>query len=597
MSIQDLIEGLPDAVAVFGADGSLAAANAAFRNAFGAGAPPEPAGAHPVVVAGTDGARWLTGGRCLEDGGRLRWWRPMPEAARALDDLHTANLTLEQSVTAHAGEVARLTAALESARVRAEEAMRAKTRTLSFMSHEIRVPVGAIVDAVHPLLAAPLGPSEREQVSRILRSVDTLRLLVDDLADLARLEAEEMRLAQEPFAVETVIGSALSALRAEAEGRGVRIEAFIDPAVPGRMVGDAVWLRHVLVELVGTAAGDTLASTVTLRVATTVLGDGRPGLRFTVADAGPALVGGVSAWLDDGAEVHASSAVRRAGVRGLGLHVCRRIIDLMGGAVGVDGPRAVWFTIAVDPGQGNGLMPLGAPSLSVLVVEDNPVNQRVNAWLLEKEGHRVTVVGDGRQAVRLVATGGFDAVLMDLDVPGIDGVAATQAIRALGGPEAKVPVIAITASALPGDVERCRAAGMNDHLPKPVSPAALARVLARLTTPEEAGGEAAEFDPAVLSSLQGVLGAERVRAMVGEFVDRAAALQPRLAAGDAAVLADAVRGLRKAAGSVGLCGVYRTAVALEAALRDGGDSEALSATLGEQLGRGVQRLRDLKVGV
>lgn len=521
-----------------------------------------------------------------------------PDASpEILADLHAANATLEQSVAAHAAEIARLTAQLEAAQVRADEAVRAKTRTLAFMSQEIRVPVGAIVDAVRPLLAAPLGPAERERVSRILRSVGTLRLLLDDLADLARLEADEICLEQEPFAVETVVGSAVSALREAAVERGLRVEAFIDPAVPAKVVGDAAWLRHVLVELIGMAVRDSEAPALVVRVAAAALDDGRQGLRFTVADAGAGLVRELRTWLDDAAPMAARkgegvTCTGGAGWRGLGLHVCRRILGLMGGALGVEADGTVWFTAGADPGPANAATPRDRPSLSILVVEDNPVNQRVNAWLLEKDGHRVTIVGDGRHAVRLVATGGFDAVLMDLDVPGLDGIAATQAIRALRGPEAQVPVIAITASALPEDAERCRAAGMDDHLSKPVNPAALARVLARLIEPDEPDAAAAEFDPSVLASLEGVLGAGRVHALVAEFLERADGLRARLERADAVALADVAAELKKAAGSVGLGAVYRTAVALEHAAREGRiEAAALAVTLDAQLARGAEHLR------
>ena len=516
----------------------------------------------------------------------------MADRPDASADLHTASATLEQSVAAHTAEIARLTAALEAAQVRADEAVRAKTRTLAFMSQEIRVPVGAIVDAVRPLLAAPLGPAERERVSRILRSVGTLRLLLDDLADLARLEADEIRLEQEPFVVETVVGSAVSALSEAADERGVRVEAFIDPVVPAKMVGDAAWLRHVLVDLLGMALRDSDAPVLTVRVTGTVLADGRKGLRFTVADAGTGLVRELRSWLDDAAATHGTVAANRAGGRGFGLHVCRRILSLMGGALGVEANGTVWFSAGADPGPANAAAPRDRPSLSILVVEDNPVNQRVNAWLLEKDGHRVTVVGDGRHAVRLVATGGFDAVLMDLDVPGLDGIAATQAIRALRGPEAQVPVIAITASDLPEDIERCRAAGMDDHLPKPVNPAALSRVLDRLIEPDQPDTATAEFDPSVLASLEGVLGAGRVRTLVTEFLERTAALRACLERADAVALADTAAELKKAAGSVGLGAVYRTAVALEHAAREGRvEAEALAVTLDEQLARGAEWLR------
>lgn len=573
---------------------------------------PEP---HGFEHRRPDGRVLAMRSRPLPGGGVVLAFHDETDYRAAVDDLHAANLTLEHSVAEHAQTIARLTAAAEAAAARAEDVLRDKARTLALVNHALRVPVGAMMEPVRALLGAPLGPDERAQVSHLLRAVDALRLILDDLGDLARLEADEVRLDEAPFAVETVVGSVLAGMGEAAGERGVSLAAGIDPSVPAIVVGDAAWLRHVLIELVGRSVRDTDAGAVAVRVVPAVLPDGRDGLRFAVGDAGPDAADELEAWLGMGMPP-LDGGLRRQGLRGLGLHIGRRIVGLMGGEIGVerspDGTCTLWFTAALGSAAEDRPAE-DKPSLAILVVEDNPVNQRVNTWLLQKDGHRVTVVGDGREAVRLIAESGdgdadghagrFDAVLMDLDIPGLDGIAATRAIRALPGPNAAVPVIAITNSALPGDIERCRAAGMDDHLPKPVNPAALTRVLVRLTGRAAAPGDAASpeakdgFDSGVLGALERVIGRGNVQDLVGDFLAHARDLNGQLATaradGDLPALAAAAAELKTMAGTVGLTGLYETAVVLERVARDGhaGEAADLAALIARQLATGADRLR------
>ncbi|MBP2294218.1 PAS-domain containing protein [Azospirillum rugosum] len=534
----------------------------------------------------------------------------------AVDDLHAANSTLERSVGDHAQTIARLSAAVEAVNGRVEEAVRDKARTLDLVNHALRAAAGSLHAPARALLAGPLGPVERGHVGDLLRSLDSLRLILDDLGDLVRLESDEIRLLDSPFTVETVVGSALTALGEQAEERDITLLAEIDPAVPATVVGDAAWLRHVLVELVGRAVRDNHAVDITLRVTPAGLPDGRQGLRFAVGDAGPDAAEELRAWLTQGVPP-LDGALRRQGWRGLGLHICRRLVGLMGGEIGEepgpDGTRVLWCTAALPALAEEPAAVAERPPLTILVVEDNPVNQRVNAWLLRKDGHRVAVVGDGREAVDLAARGGFDAVLMDLDIPGLDGIAATRAIRALPAPQGAVPIIAITSSALPDDIERCRAAGMDDHLPKPVNPAALARVLDRLTGPasgaaaagDGAGGAAGDgtdgmeggFDGGVLGALEAVIGRGKVLELVGDFLAHARDVEGQLAMArdlmDPTIFGAVTGELKTMAGTVGLTGVYQSAVALERAVRNG-DEEAIdaqAALLARQMAAGVERLR------
>lgn len=547
--------------------------------------------------------------RPLPDGGVVLAYSDETDRRHAADDLHAANLTLERSVGEHAHTIAHLSAALEAVNGRVEEAVRDKARTLALVNHALRMSTGALLQPARALLGGPLGAQERGHVAHLLRSLDSLRLILDDLGDLVRLESDEIRLDEAPFTVETVVGSVLTALGEAAEDRRIVLAADIDAAVPETVVGDAAWLRHVLVELVGRAVRDSEADVVTLRVSPALLPDGRDGLRFAVGDAGPDAAAEVRAWLTQGVPP-LDGALRRQGWRGLGLHICRRIAGMMGGEIGEqDGPggtSVLWCTAALPAIAEEAPSEVEHPSLTILVVEDNPVNQRVNAWLLRKDGHRVAVVGDGREAVELAAKGGFDAVLMDLDIPGLDGLAAARAIRELPAPQGAVPIIAITSSALPDDIERCRAAGMDDHLPKPVNPAALARVLVRLTGPAvgKAGGDGAApsddndgFDDGVLGALDIVIGRGKVLELVGDFLAHAAAVEGQLATAcdlmDPTIFAAITGDLKTKAATVGLTGVYQSAVALERAVRNA-DEEGIAAQaahLVRQLATGVERLR------
>ncbi len=556
-------------------------------------------------------------------GGGVLAYSDETDFRHAVDDLHAANSTLERSVGDHAQTIARLSAAVEAVNGRVEEAVRDKARTLALVNHALRAAAGSLHAPARALLAGPLGPVERGHVGDLLRSLDSLRLILDDLGDLVRLESDEIRLLDSPFTVETVVGSALTALGEPAEERDITLLAEIDPAVPATVVGDAAWMRHVLVELVGRAVRDNYAADITLRVTPASLPDGRQGLRFAVGDTGPDAAEELRAWLTQGVPP-LDAALKRQGWRGLGLHICRRIVGLMGGEIGVepggdepgpDGTRVLWCTAALPALAEEPAAVTERQPLTILVVEDNPVNQRVNAWLLRKDGHRVAVVGDGREAVDLAARGGFDAVLMDLDIPGLDGIAATRAIRALPAPQGAVPIIAITSSALPDDIERCRAAGMDDHLPKPVNPAALARVLDRLTGPASGGasvgdgggpsgeGDGADggfdggFDGGVLGALEAVIGRDKVLELVGDFLAHARDVEGQLAIArdlmDPTIFGAVTGELKTMAGTVGLTGVYQSAVALERAVRNG-DEEGIGAQaahLARQMAVGVERLR------
>lgn len=557
--------------------------------------------------------RSVPGGRALTarsvplpGGGVVITYTDETEFRHAVDDLHAATTTLEESVADHAGDLERLTTALEAARHRAAEATRVKARTLALMNQELRIPVGGIVESVRALLTAPLGPQEQEHVSRILKSATALRLILDDLGDLARLEADEITLEAAPFSIETVVGSVLSGMAERAEEAGLRLTGALDTAVPEMVSGDAAWLRHVLAELVALALRDTETGTIAVTAEPGLLPDMSLGVRFAVEGAGPEAVASLLAWLSDGPLPDDMAQARRAGLRGLGLHICRRIVALMGGemgaAVGSSG-GSLWFTAALPACPRLSPGPCGrAHCLKILVVEDNPVNQRVNTWLLEREGHCVTVVGDGAQAVRAAAERSFDAVLMDLDLPGLDGIAAARRIRALDGPSGRVPIIAITSSALPDDIERCREAGMNDHLPKPVNPAALVRALARLTAGEGGNGPAAAddvIDEVVLGALEGVIGRANVVQLVAEFLERAETIGPELTAARRTLDLDALAGLaaelKAIAGSVGLTGVFDAARSLDRLCRESRRDEALDTAvlMARRLEQGCARLRTL----
>ena len=339
------------------------------------------------------------------------------------------------------------------------------------------------------------------------------------------MEAGKLELQPVDFDLGGVVASVITLLGPRAQEKHLALESQLASDVPRALRGDAGRLRQVLLNLVGNAIKFTDAGAVRVEVARV---DDHPTLRFAVADTGIGIPDDAQQRLfQEFSQVNHSSG-RRFGGTGLGLAISRKIVGAMGGEIGVDSVAGrgstFWFTVAFELAIGEVTQEApraevprteaAVPPLRVLVAEDNLVNQEVAVGLLRRCGHEVDVVGDGRAAVEAVRAGTYDVVLMDLHMPGIDGIEATREIRRLPGGKGAVPIIALSASSLRDSAERALAAGMNAHLIKPIDPVALAAALAHHTRPTDAGATVAPHDGAVdeehLRLLVEALGAAKV---------------------------------------------------------------------------------------
>ena len=371
---------------------------------------------------------------------------------------------------------------LRLARRAAEEASRSKSVFLANMSHEIRTPLNGVVAMADALARSDLGPREREMVDLVRSSSNTLERLLSDILDTAKIESGQITIEPGPFHLADVVRETAALWRSKAEAKGVALVIDI-PAGAERLVrGDGVRIRQILTNLVSNALKFTAAGEVRLSVEDAA--DGR--VRFIVADTGVGFEAGQKAHIFGRFHQADGSITRRFGGTGLGLTISRELAELMGGDLDCDSEPGVgsrfWFEIPLPPAEAErtAIPPVsevdaGALALRILLADDHPANRQVIQVLLSGTAADLVCATDGREALDAFQEGGFDLVLMDMQMPVMDGLTATAEIRACEAQRGwgRTPILMLTANAMPEHIEAGRRAGADGHLAKPVTTATL----------------------------------------------------------------------------------------------------------------------------
>ena len=401
---------------------------------------------------------------------------------------------------ANVTERRRLVQSLAIARDQALEGSRLKSEFLATMSHEIRTPMNGVLGMAGLLMATALSEEQRQMATVIERSADSLLVMIDDILDFSKIEAGKLRIEPAEFDLRRVVEDTAALLAPRAHEKGLKLICHYPPRPPERFVGDGGRVRQVLVNLLGNAVKFTEAGEVRVAVEFSGETETRSTMRLEIRDTGVGIPREAQHLLFQPFVQVDGTAARRFGGTGLGLAISRQLVELMGGAIGfASAPGAgstFWIELSLQ--RGGPASPAIRPDvksdgagLRLLVVEDNQANQLVVKMLLARMGHAVEIAADGEQALARLAEAAFDAVLMDCQMPGLDGYETTRRIRAgtVAGGNPRIPVIALTAYARPEDRAKCLAAGMNDYVSKPLRVAALSAALERHVTAGSEGRE------------------------------------------------------------------------------------------------------------
>ncbi|HEV2559458.1 MAG TPA: ATP-binding protein [Microvirga sp.] len=480
----------------------------------------------------------------------------------------------------------------EAARSHAERVSQAKSEFLASMSHEIRTPLNSILGFTDLLLHSGDLPPDKQRYSERIRSAGlALLTVVDDILDFSKIEAGRVELEPAPFRLAALIDNSVSIIKGTAAGKKLAVDVTLDRDLPDWILADEARLRQVILNLLNNAVKFTPRGSVTLTVGQDTPEGPRRRLRFSVTDTGIGIPKDKQGRLFQRFSQVDGSIRREFGGTGLGLAICKRLVELMGGQIGVTSEPGVgstfWFTVACETTEAPAVEAAGPAAYGfdalrtgrILLVEDIEANQEIARAVLEGAGHSVEVAGDGFEALRALRTREYDLVLMDVQMPGMDGLTATRRIRELPGPVRNIPIIAMTANVLPEQVAEFRACGMNDHIGKPFQRKDLYAMIDRWlpefmvveTVPAAslAPAATATLDREVYEDLAGLLGPEKLSDHLAKLEARLLASLQTAAAADMPALAQQAHSLISQAGMLGFTTLSDVCRDLETACIEG----------------------------